>query len=157
VLAAGEAKAGQSNPMGSFCLGYPTREGARAKSRQQKGHFDNLQSCAAAYFDLTEVADFIASDYRDGGLVFFEEEDKKNTRDNVRGVNDASKFQSMAAHVLHLGYELAIAPSSNAFIVPWLHAAMTETTTGPSKGALPLANTAGDAESLLALDTATSC
>jgi hypothetical protein len=83
VLAAREAEAGQSNPMGSFCLGYPTRDGPRANLRQQMGHFDNLQSCAAAYFDLTEVADFIASEYRDGGLVFFEEKDNKNIRHNV--------------------------------------------------------------------------
>jgi hypothetical protein len=74
VLAAWEAEAGQSNPMGSFCLGYPTRDGPRAKSRQQMGHFDNLQSCTAAHFDL-EVDDFIASDYCNGGLFFFDEEE----------------------------------------------------------------------------------
>jgi hypothetical protein len=121
------------------------------------GHFDNLQSCAAAYFDLTEVADFIASDYHTGGLFFFDEEDKNNRRDNVCGANNARKFQLMAERLLRLGYELAIAPSSNAFIVPWLHATMTETTAGPSEGALPLANATGDAEPLLGLDTAISC
>jgi hypothetical protein len=157
VLAAREAEAGQSNPMGSLCLGYPTRDSPQAKSRQQMGHFDNLQSCAAAYFDLTEVADFIASDYRNGGLFFFDEEDKNNRRDNVCGANNARKFQLLAEHLLHLGYELAIAPSSNAFIVPWLHATMTETTAGPSEGALPLANATGDAEPLLGLDTTISC
>jgi hypothetical protein len=63
----------------------------------------------------------------------------------------------MTKHLLHLGYELAITPSSNACIVPWMHAAMTETIAGPSEGALPLANAAGDAEPFLVLDTATSC
>ena len=60
-------------------------------------------------FDPTEVTDFISSDYRDGGIIFFDEENKKNTRDNVRGAKNASKFQSMAVHLLNLGYELAIA------------------------------------------------
>ena len=82
LLATREAKAGQSNQMSSFYLGYPTRDGPRANSWQQMGHFDNLQACVAAYFDLA------------GALFFFDEEDKKNIREKMQRANDASKFKS---------------------------------------------------------------
>jgi hypothetical protein len=102
------------------------------------GHFENLQSCVAAYFDSTEVVNFIVSNYRDGRLFFFDKEDKRNVIDNVQGTNNTIKFQSMVAHLLHLGYELVIAPSNCTYIIPWLYAlVMTKTTVDPSKMALP--------------------
>ena len=62
----------------------------------------------------------------------------------------------MAAHLLHLGYDVAITSLRNVCIVPWLHTAMAKTTLDPSEGTLPQTNTAGYVEPLLVLDTATS-
>ena len=47
----------------------------------------------------------------------------------MRSADESSKFQSFAAHLLHLGYDLAISPSKNSRILPWLEAAMKNTNT----------------------------
>ena len=143
--------------MGSFCLGYSTSGCLRANSCQRIGHVDNLQSCTAAYFDLTEVTNFIASNFIDGRLFFSNKEDRKNIRDNVRRANDARKLK----------IDGSVPPQ------PWLwtdHCAIEQlvyhsmdardnvhATTRLIKGVLPQTNAAGDAEPLLTLDTAASC
>ena len=47
----------------------------------------------------------------------------------MRSADEDSKFQSFVAHLLHLGYDLAISPSKNSRILPWLEAAMQDTDT----------------------------
>ena len=122
-------KAAQSDSKDKFYLRFPTKDCSRLQSQRRGGYFNNLQSCAAAYLISDEVAGFIAKDYNDGGLFFFDEDDKKNIRDNVRLEDESSKFQSFVAHLLHLGYDLAISPSKNSRILPWLEAAMQDTNT----------------------------
>ncbi len=94
---------------------YPALTCSRAHNRGTRGTFDDLQQVIAAGWSPTsDTAMFLDRSRKDGGLLVFNEREKKQIRASMeKGLTDIQKFHDMCAYQFEMGYDLAISPGCN--------------------------------------------
>jgi hypothetical protein len=100
----------------NFYSSYPTKCNPRAKkSKSVLGYFDSLTLVIAAGFDpKSELAALIDKDFNEGGIMIMSDADKTNISSSMKQNNcTLNKYHTFLSYLFKLGYDLAIAPSSN--------------------------------------------
>ncbi len=94
---------------------YPALTCSRAHNRGNRGTFDDLQKViAAGWSPASDTAMFLDRSWKDGGLLIFNEKEKKQIRASMgKCLTDIQKFHDMCAYQFEMGYDLAISPGCN--------------------------------------------